>query len=122
MPLLAPLDVIWIDDDTIRPPGPKMVICVEPKIGLFFRINTDPKWQTPIRIRQIDHPFLKWDSHIECGLPMELDDYVIEQSLRRRGVIGKIARRHVAAICAVVDEAKDLTPADKAAIKAALGG
>ena len=34
------LDVIWIFDEFIRPPGPKMMVCVEAERSFFFRINT----------------------------------------------------------------------------------
>jgi hypothetical protein len=99
-----------------------MVVCVEPERGFFFRINSEGKWQIPVPIARADHPgFLDHDSHIECGDPFELDDYVIEQSLARRGVIGRIDGKHAAAICAAVDRARHLREGDKLAIRRALG-
>ena len=120
MPLLKVLDVIWIHDGCIRPPGPKMIVCVEPDLGYFFRINTDGKWQTPVKLRVADHPFLDHDSHLECGIPLELDDYIIQQALDRRPVIGRIARAVVPAIRTAVEGAQTLSTRDKVAIMKAL--
>jgi hypothetical protein len=85
------LEVIWIDDDIIRPPGPKMVVCVEPHLNFFFRINSNDNWQPCIPIaRQPDHMFLKWDSFIQCSI-LVFDDYIVDQSLRRKGIIGSVS-------------------------------
>ena len=32
--------VLLIPDETVRPPKPKLIACVEPELGLFYRINT----------------------------------------------------------------------------------
>jgi len=114
------LDVIWIQDDTIRPPGPKMVVCIEPRLGLFFRINSEGKWQIPVRIERSTHPFLKRDSSIECGEPLELDDYVIDQALHARGVVGEILPQLAPQIWAAVLTAKSISTRDKDAIRLAL--
>ena len=119
--MLAALDVIWIHDGFIRPPGPKMVVCLEPRLGLFFRINSEPKWQTPVLLTVADHPFLKWDSHLECGEPLELDDYMIEESVRHRGIIGRVKPELAAVIYGAIVAAKTVSDNDKAAIKVALG-
>jgi hypothetical protein len=119
--LVAPLDVIVIWDDFIRPPGPKMVVCVEPASGFFFRINSEGKWQTPVMIRRREHPFLKRDSAIECGDPFELDDYVIEESIRRHGVIGKISTTHASEIYAAAFGSVVLSSEQKELVRAALG-
>jgi hypothetical protein len=93
--VLKPLEVIWIMDECIRPPGPKMVVCVEGELGFFFRINTKAGWQQSVLLKKSpDHPFLDHDSHLECGDPLELDDYVIEQSLNRKGAIGAVRTTH----------------------------
>ncbi|MFM2280140.1 MAG: hypothetical protein RLZZ444_2371 [Pseudomonadota bacterium] len=90
--MMKALDVTWISDSEIQPPGPKMVICVEPHIGLYFRINSNDNWEPCIPILRIpDHPFLKWDSFIECTI-LEIDDYIINQALRKSGVIGTISK------------------------------
>jgi hypothetical protein len=91
--VLRLLEVIWIHDDCISPPGPKMVVCVEAKLGFFFRINTRPNWQQSLLLKKgTDHPFLDHDSYLECGDPLELDDYVVEQSLDGKGVIGTVSQ------------------------------
>ncbi len=120
MTVLQALDVIWIHDSCIRPPGPKMVVCIEPHLGLFFRINTKDNRQTPVKLLAREHPFLDHNSHLECGEPLELDDYVIEQALERKPVLGKLSRDLVAAILSAVESAKTLSQRDKAAIRAAL--
>lgn len=119
--MLAALDVIWIHDGLIRPPGPKMVVCLEPALGLFFRINTEAMWQTPVLLTRADHPFLKWDSHLECGEPLELDEYMIEESIRDRGIIGRVKPELAAVIWGAVAAAKTISDDDKGAIRAALG-
>lgn len=78
------LEVIWIHDTFIRPPGPKMVVCVVPEEGIFFRINTEAKWPVSVPIQCTLNPFLSHDSFLECGNPLELDDYVVEQSQERQ--------------------------------------
>lgn len=85
------LDVIWIPDDQIKPPGPKMVVCVEPFLGFYFRINSHRDWEPCVPIlKEPDHPFLKWDSFIECRI-LDPDDYIISQSLRQNGPIGRVS-------------------------------
>jgi hypothetical protein len=119
---LKPLDVIWYPDETIRPPGPKMGVCIEPTLGLFLRINTHPRWQTPIKlIKEPHHGFLDHDSYLECGDPLELDDYVVEECLRRRGVIGTVHPSVVTEIYAAVRAAKTISAADKELIRVSLG-
>ena len=89
---MNPLDVIWIHDDLIEPPGPKMVVCVEPLMGFYFRINSNDNWEPCVPIaRSPDHLFLKWDSFIQCTI-LDFDDYIIKQAMKDRGVIGRVSR------------------------------
>jgi hypothetical protein len=89
---MNPLDVTWISDEEIKPPGPKMVVCVEPYLGFYFRINSHDNWQPCIPIsKEPDHRFLKWDSFIEVSI-LSLDDYIINQAIRKNGLIGKVSR------------------------------
>ena len=120
--MLNALDVIWINDDCITPPGPKMVVCVEPSLGYFFRINTEENWQTPVLLAKPPNDFLQHSSYLECGLPLELDDYVIEQCMPPygRGVIGRVDKSCVAAIVAAVENEKLLSAEEKAAITLAI--
>lgn len=88
---MDPLDVIWIDDDIIRPPGPKMVVCLEPFMGFFCRINSHDNWKPCVPIIRVpDHTFLRHDSFLECRL-LTIDDYIIEESLRRGGQVGRLS-------------------------------
>ena len=70
---MNPLDVIWIHDDLIAPPGPKMVVCVEPFMPFYFRINSNDNWRPCVPITR------------------DFDDYIIKQALRNGGVIGKVS-------------------------------
>lgn len=88
---MNPLDVIWISDDLIKPPGPKMIVCVEPSLGFYFRINTNDNWEPCVPIKRLpNHLFLKHDSFIECTI-LDIDDWVINRSLELRGIIGRIS-------------------------------
>lgn len=118
--LLKPLDVIWIPDGCIRPPGPKMIACVQPELGFFFRINTK-RWPIPVKLEAALHPFLSHDSYLECGEPLCIDDYMVEQALAGRGVIGRIDASLTTAIYRTVANARTITEADKEAIRHALG-
>lgn len=119
--MLSVLDVIWVFDGCIVPPGFKMVVCVDPDEGLFFRINSKGKWQKPVAIAQADHSgFLNHDSFIECGEPIVLDEYVIEESMNDRGVLGSIDPKHAVEINVAVQGAFTINRNDKARIGAAL--
>ena len=39
MVVLRPLDVIWIHDALIRPPGYKMWVCIEPQQNFFIALT-----------------------------------------------------------------------------------
>ncbi len=107
----ALLDVIWIHDAFIKPPGPKIMVCVEPTLPLFYRINTEAKWQIPVLITKADNPFLKWDSYLEVGVPLEYDDYVIDQSPRH----GRLGSQAIPDICAAVRRSRRIRESDPAA-------
>jgi hypothetical protein len=121
LPVLKVLEVTVIYDDTIWPPGPKMVVCIEPELGVFFRINSRPNWQTPVKLeREPEHKFLQRDNYMECSEPLELDDYIIEQALTH-GVVGRISRTKAPEICAAVAKAIYISAEDKEKIRVALG-
>jgi len=85
------LDVILIFDDTLREPHPKMVVCLNALDGWYFRINSRSTLRPCVKLeKNPHHMFLDHDSYLHCDI-LELDDYVIEQSLRRHaGIIGTI--------------------------------
>lgn len=119
---LRPLDVIWIFDEIISPPGDKMVVCVEPTLGFFFRINSRANYQIPVPLLKVPHHgWLHHDSYLEAGQPMELDDYIIDQSLADRGVIGSVHPSVVPQIVEAMNRSKIISDVDKAAVCAALG-
>ena len=115
------LDVIWIDDDFIKPPGPKMVVCVAPLAGFFFRINTPP-YPVPVKLLKVDNPFLAHDSFLECNGPLDIDDYIIEVFLKRNGVpIGTVAAKVIPEIWTAVARNGRFSPETKAIIRRGLG-
>jgi hypothetical protein len=115
---LKPLDVIWIDDETIAPPAPKMVACIHPENGWFYRINSRSHWKPAVWLPHATQAaFLSHDSFLECGDPLELDDYVVEESIRRRGIIGCVAAIHSAEIIAALIAARYLKQRDKDEIR-----
>lgn len=118
---LEALDVIWIHDDLIRPPGPKMMVCLAPAEGLFGRINSKGWRPGSVSIGAKDHHFLDHDSYIECGAVFELDDYAVEQSIERgRGIIGQISPALAAVLVDVIAKAPGLRETDKAGVTQAL--
>ena len=120
--MLLPLDVMIISDDIIRPPGPKMVVCICPEHGFYCRINTKPKWQTPVLLRKVGvHDFLDHDSYLECGSPIELDDYVIENTGNRGEVIGAIAAAVLPEIVEAIRKSPGVRASDRQVMLAALG-
>lgn len=104
------------------PPGPKMVVCIEPELGIFFRINSNEHWPKSIPIPLKGHEkFLDHDSFIECGSPLDLDEYVIDESLAEKGIIGKADPNLANLIYDMVKDEPLISPADKAKIRKALG-
>lgn len=111
--MLLPLEVIWIPDQTIKPPGPKMVVCVEPDAGYFFRINSEPKWQKPVLLELSENNFLDHDSYLECGAPLDLDEFIINESLRARGIIGRVSDKVIGPIIAALEASYTVSPEDR---------
>ena len=97
-----------------------MVVCVETFIGLFLRINTEDKWPVPVFLEKVRNPFLSWDSYLQCGRPLEIDDYLIDESVRQRGVLGVIHQSCVLDICAAVRRSPYFRDSDRSAILHAL--
>lgn len=122
MPLLQVLDVIKMYDAAPGVDYPKMVVCVAPDEGYFFRINEKP-WRIPVKLLAADHPFLDYDSHLECSPPLDVDDYTIEQYLDENGgPFGRVHEKHIPAILDAVNDNRKIANPVKAAIRRALGG
>ncbi len=113
------LEVVRIFDETTTPAKRRMIACIHVGNGWFFRINSK-RWQTPVLLRKFDHPFLDHDSYLECGEPLDVDDYLIDQAIAKFGILGKLAEVVVPDVLQAVDKARTLTKRDKEAIKAAL--
>lgn len=112
---MQPLEVIWINDALIRPPGPKMVVCISPDLGWFFRINTRNHWRPSVPLLKAQNPFLDHDSFLECQI-IELDDYIVEQAMADRGIIGRVDSRICNLIREAIRPARDIPNGDKAVI------
>lgn len=98
-----------------------MVVCIDADLGLYFRINTRGNYQVPVKLERARHPFLDHDSYLECGDPLELDDYVIEEGMRsHRGLVGRVDCVVVPLVWDAARKAQTIAPRDKAAIFAAL--
>ena len=97
-----------------------MVVCVEPEAGYFFRINSEPKWRGPVLLKKIENTFLHHDSYLECGGPLDLDEYVVNEALRGKGVIGRVNDNVVGEIIATLEKAYTVSPADREMICAVL--
>jgi hypothetical protein len=118
--MITLLDVIWIDDETIDPPHPKMVVCVNAKDGWFLRINSRNTIRPCIAIpKEPFHRFLKHDSHIEGNI-IELDEYIVDEALRRGGIIGSIHRSLVPSLISMMGARVTLTAGERAVISGGL--
>lgn len=96
-----------------------MVVCIDPVLGFFFRINSKP-WQIAVKLEKSTHPFLKWDSFLECGEPYDLDEFLVDEALRVSGVIGRIDANKIPEICKAVQTSKTCTAKEIQSIEAAL--
>jgi hypothetical protein len=90
-----------------------MVVCVEPEAGYFFRINSEPKWQAPVLLKLIENPFLSHDSYLECGAPLDLDEYIVSEALRESAIIGRVNDNAIAPIIAALEKAYSVSPEDR---------
>lgn len=122
MTILHVLEVIRIQDEWIKPPGPKFLICVEPTIPLFLRINSDGWRSGSVLIPCAGHKaFLKHDSFIECGDPIDPDSFIVEDAIRKHGILGSVDPALAQAIAQGVMNTATIARKDKVAICIALG-
>lgn len=110
---LEPLDVIRIQDVLIKPPGPKMVVCVWPRAGLFYRFNSYDEYPIGILVTQKpNHPLLEWDSYLEIGrAPIQLDEHNVQKAIHACGgaPLGKLHYSYVPAICKAIEDRDTLS-------------
>lgn len=98
-----------------------MVVCVEPELGLFFRINTKGHWPGSILIERRLNPFLQYDSYLECGSIIELDEFIVDEVLDDKGIYGELSPKIAAEICKAVRFETTFRQSDKDAICRCLG-
>lgn len=94
-----------------------MVVCIDADMGFFFRINSEGKWQYPVHILKSENEWLKWDSYIECGEPLELDEYTVGT----RPPIGAVCAKVIPDIIRAVQRAETLSASDVRTIIKNLG-
>jgi hypothetical protein len=109
-------DVVWLLDPYIDPEKRKMMVCVAPRSGLFFRINTEDYWPVAVPIDMARHRFLRTDSFVECSLPLEFDDYDMNAAAEE-GVIGQVQRDVARRIWQAVDASAAINATTKRAIR-----
>lgn len=121
MALLKVLDVIEMYD-AADVDYQKMVVCVAPEEGYFFRINSKPIHRIPVKLLLADHPFLDYDSYLECSPPLDVLDYTIEQYLDEHGgPLGRVQDKYIAEIWKAVTGNGRIQKAVSDAIGKALG-
>jgi hypothetical protein len=110
------LDVILIYDELIEPPHPKMVVCVNQNDGWFFRINTRNIWRPCVPLlREPNHKFLDHNSFLHCAI-LELDDYIIDEAIRVKGIIGSVHRNLIPDIERKIIQSADIRSEDRSLI------
>ncbi len=95
------------------------MVCIAPKSGFFFRINSDSHWPVAVPIDAARHRFLDHDSFVECWAPLEFDDGAMDEAFAE-GVLGRVRGGIVQAIWKAVEASDLIAPHDKQAIKNAL--
>ena len=96
-----------------------MWVVLLPSAGVFVRINTRGWREGSIRIAKSDHPWLDHDSYIECGSPLDGDEYLVEQALNRRGVIGSVTATALRELLPVIEASELWSAADKMEVRRA---
>lgn len=111
------LDVIVTDDVTARVVKPRMMVCISPVMLEFLRINTRDRFKPCVPLSRLPHhPFLAHDSFVECNI-LELDEYVVEQSIGRNSIVGRLHDRMKAEIYERIQGLTYITKADKQRIR-----
>lgn len=114
--MITPLDVIWIFDALIEPPHPKMVACVNPEDGVFYRINSRPFFKPCVPLpKDPDHPWLDHDSYLHID-PLVLDDYIVGEALKRNGLVGRISPQLSKPIKRITLDVRCMTLSERQAI------
>ncbi|MHC8509665.1 MAG: hypothetical protein ACYYKD_09810 [Rhodospirillales bacterium] len=112
-----PGDVIWLSADTLGLPKSKMHVCVCVEDGWYFRINTKGHFAASFLISAAENPFLKHDSHIECGAILEVDEY----ETRETKIAGTLSSATIASLMVHIRGTPALTVDERNRILAAFG-
>lgn len=108
-------DVIWLYDRSINPQKWKMQACIDFDAGWFLRINTRDRIRPCVPISKAENEFLEHDSHVDCSIN-EIDEYEIEDAVRREGVIGTMSYSHASDILNALQGARYISQRDKDAL------
>lgn len=125
---VGPWQVVWPYDPWVIPPKPKLWVAAAPERGLFFRINSH---QHPFRPYTVPlsvslHPFLSYDSWLNCGQVLQCDEFRLRELLNRqkcperRGILGVIHPDVRQSVRDKISQANTLPDETKAVILAAL--
>lgn len=125
---VGPWQVVWPYNPWVTPPKPKLWVAAAPALGLFLRINTrkHPLRPYAVQLPVSLHPFLLYDSWLNCGQVLQCDDFRLRELLNRqkcpgrRGVIGAIHPDVRVAVRDRISQAETLPDETKAVILAAL--
>lgn len=112
-----PGDVIWLSADTLSQPKLKMHVCVCVEDGWYFRINTKGHFAASFPISAVENPFLKHDSHIECGAVLEIDEYETAAA----EIAGTLSSATITALMVYIRGVPSLTDDERRRILAAFG-
>lgn len=104
-------DVLWLFDGTAAGENKdRMFVCLEPTRGWFARIVTRQPRYRPVSLPESGHPFLRHDSYVETGMPVEFYEAEVDES-ERRGVAGRVSHTVAAAIVTAWSDARVTPPA-----------
>lgn len=118
--MLNLFDVIWVYDRTTNPQKWKMYVCLSNEDGWFLRINSRDSFKPCVSALKADHKWLDHDSYVECSLLM-LDEFEVEDALRRDGVVGILSHDLKGAILEHLNSAKYIRDDDKERLNGLLG-
>ncbi len=91
-------DVLWLFDGTaVRDRKMRMFVCLDPTQGWCARIVTRPPRHEPVLMERRDHRFLRHDSYVETGTPVEFGDDEIEEGRLAGRISADLARRMITA-------------------------
>lgn len=78
-------------------------------------------WQNSIPLPLKTHAFLRTDSSLECGEPLELDELIVQEAILASGIIGQIDKNLAPDIYKAILSARFVSKSNKELVRVALG-